>query len=141
MKKNILTHAFCFVLMVFLLVPTASATDLANISVQPRYTHVRNFCADLYISGDGCAQCGGEVELRDSSYSANLTVELQRSSNGRSWSTIKDWTTSDTRFASLDKEWYVSSGYKYRVYATVEVSAPDGTVVETVPAYSPTSEY
>ena len=53
MKKNILTHAFFFVLMVFLLVPTASATDLANISVQPRYTHVRNFCADLYISGDG----------------------------------------------------------------------------------------
>ena len=128
-------------LLIGKLIPTAAALDLTNISVQPRYTHVRNFHADLYISADGCAQCGGEVELRDSLYSANLTIELQRSSNGRSWSTIKEWSTSDTRLITLDKEWYVSSGYTYRVYATAEVSAPDGTVVETVPAHSLTSEY
>jgi len=28
MKSNILTHAFCFVLMIFLLVPTAVAVDI-----------------------------------------------------------------------------------------------------------------
>ena len=136
MKSNILTHALCFVLMIFLLVPTAVAMD-----IQPRYTQVRSFRLNLGISDDGCAQCVGQVELRDSSHGVDLTVELQRSTNGRTWSTIKSWSASDTGVVALDKEWYVSSGYKYRVYATVEVSAPDGTVVETVPAYSLTTEY
>ena len=136
MKSNILTHAFCFVLMIFLLVPTAVAVD-----IQPRQTQVRGFRVNLSISDDGYAKCVGQVELRDSSHGADLTVELQRSTNGQSWHTIKSWSASNTGVVDLDKEWYVSSGYTYRVYATVEVSAPDGTVVETVPAYSPTSEY
>ena len=137
MKRNIFPRAFCFMLMFLLLMSTAFASN----PVQPRYTQVRSFQVNLSISDGGCAQCIGQVELRKSTYEADLTVELQRSSNGRTWSTVKDWNISDTGVVSLDKEWYVTSGYKYRVYATVEVSAPDGTVVETVPAYSPTSEY
>ena len=94
----------------------------------------------ISISDSGCAQCVGQVELRDSSYEIDLAVELQRN-NGWSWSTIKSWSASGTGVVSLDKEWYVSSGYTYRVYASAEVTAPDGTVVETVPKYSLTSEY
>lgn len=136
MKRNIFHRSLCFMLMFLFLMSTASASN----SIQPRYTQVRSFRVNLSISDSGCALCVGQVELRDSSYEIDLAVELQRN-NGWSWSTIKSWSASGTGVVSLDKEWYVSSGYTYRVYASAEVTAPDGTVVETVPTYSLTSEY
>lgn len=136
MKRNIFHRSLCFMLMFLFLMSTASASN----SIQPRYTQVRSFRVNLSISDSGCAQCVGQVELRDSSYEIDLAVELQRN-NGWSWSTIKSWSASGTGVVSLDKEWYVSSGYTYRVYASAEVTAPDGTVVETVPTYSLASKY
>ena len=126
--------------MLVLLCSTVNAA-LTPYEIQPRFTSIMQFDSQVTISADGYAECCTEVRLSDSSYTAALTMELQRSSNGRFGDTVKSWNTSAEGFASMAKGRFVSSGYKYRVYASVEVTAPDGTVVETVPTYSLTSEY
>ena len=127
-------------LMLVLLCSTVNAAS-TPYEIQPRFTSIMQFDSQVTISADGYAECCTEVRLSDSSYTAALTMELQRSSNGRFGDTVKSWNTSAEGFASMAKGRFVSSGYKYRVYASVEVTAPDGTVVETVPTYSLTSEY
>ena len=126
--------------MLVLLCSTVNAAS-TPYEIQPRFTSIMQFDSQVTISADGYAECCTEVRLSDSSYTAALTMELQRSSNGRFGDTVKSWNTSAEGFASMAKGRCVSSGYKYRVYASVEVTAPDGTVVETVPTYSLTSEY
>ena len=126
--------------MLVLLCSTVNAAS-TPYEIQPRFTSIMQFDSQVTISADEYAECCTEVRLSDSSYTAALTMELQRSSNGRFGDTVKSWNTSAEGFASMAKGRFVSSGYKYRVYASVEVTAPDGTVVETVPTYSLTSEY
>jgi len=56
-------------------------------------------------------------------------MELQQK-NGSSWDTIKTWSTTGSKTVSLDKSWYVSSGYKYRIYISAEVNDSTGIVEE-----------
>lgn len=52
-------------------------------------------------------------------------MQLQRSSNGRTWSTVRNWSSSGTGSALLDKIYYVSPGYDYRLHVTATVITPE----------------
>jgi hypothetical protein len=84
MKKVILC-IFCFLLTLSLLMPKGTA----SASFEPRYSAITRFDCSLVISSDGYAQCLSEVRLSDSSYTVDLTMELQRSENDRTWDTVK----------------------------------------------------
>ena len=136
MKTKKLIRLFTLLVALCLIVPSASATATNEKMVQPRYTNITQFYADLELTSGWRADCYAYVKLANSTDSANLTMELQRSSNGSSWSTIKAWTTSGRGTVTLDKSYYVTSGYSYRVVATVEVYTSAGTLAETASAVS-----
>ena len=85
------------------------------------------------------ANCSASVSAPTSSYDVELTVELQQNRSG--WDTIKTWTDAGTRYASAGGNWYVASGYDYRVKATATVYNSSGREIESATFYSYTESY
>ncbi len=142
MKHRILTRILAAALAFTLLGTTASAAVAPEENiVQPRFLTVASIVAEREMTFPGLIDCYSDVTLNNLSYTATLKMELQRSSNGTTWTTLKSWNTSGTSFVALDKSWYVLPGYQYQVKATVEVRNSAGTHLETVTKYSAILHY
>ena len=72
-------------------------------------------------------------------YVAGLTIELQQY-NGQ-WNTIKTWNTSDGTVVSLSKDWYVVSGYQYRLRLEHTAINSNNAVIDSYTSYSKTITY
>ena len=72
---------------------------------------------------------------------ASLTMKLQRSSNGSSWTTLKTWTATDTGTIFMEESWPVAPGYYYQTVVTAEAYTSSGSVAETVTASSAVVKY
>lgn len=143
MKKTFkrFTRILTVLLALCMLTFTFSTASAAEATVQPRYQRICYFTASLEISSSGRATCYGSVTPWVYTDIVDLTVELQRAPQGGTWTTIKTWTTSGTDSVSIDKDWYVASGYYYRTRVTADVYTADGTFVEGVTEYSVTEYY
>lgn len=140
MKKFRQQHIFGWFL--FLLILSSTAFAKAPLNIQPRYEEILDFYSSLSISSSGYAECLSDITTLDSDSEIDLTMSLQRSSNnGRTWSTVKTWDTSDNGFATLEKGWFVTSGYSYRVKATAEIYDESGDLIEEESVESPVEEY
>lgn len=131
MKKFKLKSTLCIALILCVLVSTASATVSDESQIQPYFIRISSISTNFSVSSSGYADCYGQVELYKTSDTAELTVELQRSSNQSNWETIKDWTTSGKCTVELNKGWYVASGYYYRIHITAKVYTSSGSLAET----------
>ena len=140
MKKHALTLFLCLLVLVSPLIPTASAA-MYDEGIQLHYSRILGIDVGLDISSSGRADCYGQVALDSISDTADLTMELQRSNGGNSWRTIKTWSTSGSDTVTLDKDWYVTSGYTYRVHVTVNVYTSSGNLAETESENSLTVNY
>ena len=137
-----LASILCIILVLSILAPTALATNYEQpglYSGQMRYTRISVFALDLTISASGKAYCYSSAESTYSTDTVDLTMELQRF-NGYTWDTEKSWNSSGFIVASLGKDWYVASGYYYRVYTTARVYSSSGVLLETVPETSMKTE-
>lgn len=123
--KSIIATALVLCL-VSLMCVTALAADEERENGGTRYTGAFDCFAGLAISSWGKASCSSFVDCK-TGYSASLTMELKRGST-----TIKTWTTSGSGMVTLDKTYYVVSGYTYQVVATIEVKDSHGVVVDTI---------
>lgn len=140
MKRPYRRHVLGWFLFLLMLSSTALAQSPLNI--QPRYEEIMRFDPALTISSSGYAQCSSEIRTFDSSYEIDLTMSLQRSSNdGRTWSTVETWDTSDYGSAALEEGRFVLSGYSYRVKATAEIYDESGDLIEEESVTSPVEEY
>lgn len=137
--KTHMMHGIAALLLVVCFVggihPPAYAMDNTD-SIQPYYVGTSGAGCSLSISS-GKANCKGYVYLY-SGYTSSLTLKLQKSSNGTSWSTLQTWTSSGS---SIEKPYYVSSGYKYRVTLTAKVYNSSGTLVDNITRTSATKSY
>lgn len=115
--------------------------SVASAAVQPRYQSICTFTANIDISSSGRATCYGKVMTWDTTDVVDLTLELQRTTYNGTWTTIKTWTNSGSSVVSVDKDWYVASGYYYRVAVTAELSTSDGEFIEGVTEYSTVVQY
>lgn len=116
--------------------PDFGATALVSDSeITPYYVAINSIFMDISNSGNtvyAWADCNFL-----SGYTAKMTVNLQKSSNGSSWQkTLGFGTVSGSKGSvSVDDSATVSSGYYYRIQATITVY--DGnTVIESVTKYS-----
>ena len=126
----------------FLLMLSSTAFAQAPLNIQPRYGEILDFYSSLSISSSGYAECLSDITTLDSDSEIDLMMSLQRSSNnGRTWITVKTWDTSDNGFATLEKGWFVTSGYSYRVKATAEIYDESGDLIEEESVESPVEEY
>ena len=135
MKRKIMKRVFCVLLSVVILASgfTAFAADIS-----PRYDATSRITANLSINSSGLASCRGTIALRDLSYTATLTLHLQRYQGG-SWTDVYSWSTSDA--VTLSKSRYVVSGYSYRVVTSATVYSASGAYIESPSATSSTVYY
>ena len=132
---NHVTRILSIVILMSILVPTAFATNYnqpGSSTGQMRYKRISVFAIELTISTSGKASCYSWAESAYSTDTIDLTMELQRYIGG-TWDTVKSWNGSGTAIAYLNKDWYITSGYNYRVLATAKVYNSSGVLQETVP--------
>ena len=140
--KNILKRSLCLLTAILTLCASANAVApqevIEDSVITPRYTYIEMTDASLTIRG-GLADCSAFVSTSSSSYDVELTMELQRNRSG--WDTIKTWSNSGSWSASVDGNWYVTSGYDYRVKASVIIKNSRGSIIEDTTFYSNTESY
>ena len=138
MKKLRATRIASFMLVLALLLSPASAAN----EIQPRYQKISIMSAELFgVSWLGKVTCVGSVSLWDTSCTARLTVDLQRSTDCSSWETIKTGSASGDYDLIIEEDWYVTSGYYYQVVAGVTVFNSSGAYVEMDAAESAIIQY
>lgn len=143
MKKRKINFVLLFILLTLLSYPAFAFADETAASTQiitPNYTYLTTVGASLSIQ-NGYATCEGNLSIfRD--YDTSITITLQRSSDGVNWSNVTSWSNSFTgRGAhSIERGYYVLSGYKYRVLNTSKVYS-GSSVIETATSYSPEKTY
>lgn len=94
----------------------------------PLWTEIAEFTNSFDISDSGRATVESILYAFDVD-EIRLKADLQQLKNG-SWSTIKSWTsTSNDIYCAIGEEWYVVSGYSYRL-ATTGTVYKNGSQVE-----------
>lgn len=144
MKKRTFTYVLALITIVCLLASSASAAapdTLNGDTIQRRLTYIHSLATTVKISDSGQAICQGRATLNAITNSASLTMKLQRSSNGSSWTTLKTWTATDTGTIFMEESWPVAPGYYYQTVVTAEAYTSSGSVAETVTASSAVVKY
>lgn len=139
MKKRItkLSAMLLAAVMLLSVVPVSAV----NPEISPlRYDNVSRMFVSLSISDKGLSSCYGEIVLRGGA-SADMSLILQKSKNQVSWSDEKTWTTDGSYVVLIDKDYYVVSGYYYRVKLSGTVYNSSGAYSETALAYSSVKYY
>lgn len=142
-KRSVLLNAACLALLLGTILPYpsyASTASSSNHSITPFYDYISVVGAILNIGNNGKSISGGFVYYTGN-YNSTLKIELQRR-DGNRWKTVKSWEESFTGKGhhSLEKEYYVTSGYTYRVLATATIK--QGTkVLETATRTSTEVKY
>lgn len=144
MKRVISTGLLVFMVMLSALPVYASGVESTSTEsgiISPQFTAILSMSAGLSINSLGKATCAGSVTPSNDTYTADMTVSLEKStSNG--WSTIKSWTGSGTGFVgvAIEAYYYVANG-TYRVCTTVNIYNSSGTLLETESFYSAERKY
>lgn len=142
MRKKIIV-TMCFLLLItgipFYSVAKASIWNLERVIV-PNYTYFSGVGASISIE-KGYANCTGNHMLF-TSYGSSISITLQRSKDGISWTNVKSWSQDFSGIGShsIEDGYYVNSGYKYRVMNVSKVKN-GSTVLETATAYSSVISY
>lgn len=141
LKRLGVVFLICLLLMTGGIVSFAGDESIeVNGIIVPYYTYVSSVGAGLDIESDGYAYCESVINIY-SMRDIELTITLQRSTNGKTWTNVKSWTDYVyDNYHFMQKGYYVNSGYTYRVMATGKVKS-GSTTLETVTAYSPTYSY
>jgi len=144
MRKKIvplvLAFLLCFAGSAPVYADSDSSGNVINRGQQINYVYLSAIGSGLSINPSGYATCSGYlILLKD--YNSSLTLTLQRS-NGSGWSDFKSWSQSFTGKGShsMQKGYYVYSGYNYRVLTTAKV-INGSTVIETASVASPIEQY
>lgn len=117
---------------------TSIVSSLVNSSVSPNFIAIIRYFNDLTLNSGGKLTCEGKTEVQYG-YIAGLTIELQQ--NNGQWNTIKTWSASDSTVVSLSQDWYVLSGYQYRLKLTHTAMNSNNAVIESFTSYSKTVTY
>ena len=144
MRKKIVPLVLAFLLIFAGSAPvyadSSSSGNGINGGQQVNYVYLSAIGSGLSINTSGYATCSGYLILLED-YNSSLTLTLQRS-NGSGWSDVTSWSQSFTGMGShsMQKGYYVSSGYSYRVLTTAKV-INGSTVIETASVSSPIQQY
>ena len=142
MKTKKIIPLFCVMLILFsILSSTALAFEPDTPPDDPidpsPYTYISTISVDLSISSSGLTQDYCRVYIPDSACSCWLYMYLERwNSNTGDWDVVKSWSKSGSGTITLDKEWYVTYGYAYRLRNVIYVYDSDGRLGESTSAYS-----
>lgn len=138
--KKLLCLVICFLLCLTTPVCALSSDEATNQLISPRYSYVAEFNLGLDISTSGKAHCFSSITLNNSLHSCTVKMVLQRN-DGSGWEDVKNWSSSGGQNVIVEKDWYVLSGYDYRVESTLKVYNANDRLIETLTEVSPVSSY
>ena len=141
MKIKRVIPFICVLLLFCMLSPMALAYEPetpADDPIDPSpYTYISTINIVFDISSTGLTDDYCQVYIPDTSCTAYLDMYLQRwNANTNKWETVKSWTKQGVETITLEKEWYVISGYTYRLKCAVSVYDSDGLLGEVAVGYS-----
>lgn len=113
-------------------------TEYTPDSVQ--YAHIDEVAAGITMSRLGKATCIGDVELTYSTDTAHLYTTLERYVGG-TWTAVTTWSDTGSIYVAIDEDYYVTSGYYYRVYTQAYIYDSNNTFVEYASVASCTVYY
>ncbi len=109
-----------------------------NASISPCFLAIVSYANNLILNSGGRLTCEGRTEVQYG-YDAGLVIELQQYDG--QWKTIKTWSASDSTVVSLSNDWYVISGYQYRLKLTHTAINGNNAVIDSFIGYSKTITY
>lgn len=121
----------------------AAAEEIQTPEVEPieqEYVHASAISSGILIDQNGKSTCSGTVNSRYTTDTINLTIQLQKYTNG-SWSIVKSWSGSGVFHVTVTKNYYVTSGYDYRVVTIASLYTSSGSFVERIVQASATKHY
>lgn len=134
-----LKKTFCIILVCVLLF-SMPVYATQNTGVQPRYAHVSTIHLVLDINTtSGRASCTAET-VTLGYLPVDMECHLQRLVYGN-WETVKTWEASGIGKATMEKAYYVYSGYLYRLSVDITVYNSNGAVIDNVTETSSTYYY
>lgn len=130
-------RVFVAVLVFAVIATNAYAAVVPEISPQNQY--INSVSATLKIA-DGFADCHGECIC--GCYKVSVSVTLQRSSDGSSWTNLKTWNGSGEDGCEAGGLWLIFRGYQYRLKITGRAYSPEsGALLEQIVRYSTPKSY
>lgn len=132
MKKSIVIRMACLLLAVAIISPVSSAFAANADNAQSdsieilRYSDTKYINAALSIDTNGKATCSGAAKANSSGNTVELEMHLKYGNTD-----VKDWSTSGTGSASLNKTWYVTSGHSYYVMVYAYIYDSNGNLLES----------
>ena len=133
MKRSIISLIALILLLSNLLVVPASAAEPAaenTSAITPRFVNIELMSASIDVNSSGKASCYSYVDTANSTYKIYVSMSLQRYVDGY-WTNVKTWNSSGTGAVTLDKSYYVTSGYYYRTAMSATVYTSGGSFVES----------
>ena len=101
--------------------PSLLSTDFIN----SKQVGFRDLFYNLTISGNGVAHFYTLVYATNSKYYCKINMKLQRYKN-KKWTTITSGTYGSKSDSMYSRSYYVSKGYKYRLYSKVYIYKSKG---------------
>ena len=150
MKTRTLTLLLCMVMVFSVLSPMALAaspeleTPIDDPVDPAPYTYINSISMALYITNSGKSSDYCQVYVPNRSCTVYIYLDLQRKVSGASWdsaTTVKSWSKSGSGTVTIDEDWYVNSGYVYRLAATVKVYDSDDLLGDSTTVYSTSCSY
>ena len=135
-KKQWVCGGLIILMALCMLSTSALAAAADGNGIFPRYVGITQISASLTIDKTDKATCESGVILKNPTYRADVTMTLYRSSDGNKWTPIKSWSDSGKGQVTLSQNYYVLSGYYYKVEATAKVYNAASTLLESVTAAS-----
>ena len=123
---------------------TAQAADLEtneDPTIIDEYKNIGNFTVSFLVFSSGKTQSSALVSTYNIYDNISLTLNLQRSIDGGTWSSLFTWTASGSGTVSKTGFRYVTPGYYYRCVAYVTIRTSSGTFVESTYATSNVTHY
>ena len=125
--KRFLTLLLVCAMFLALASPISAATAEP---VQPRFAYINSTYVNLTINETtGIANCYSECTA-NSGVSIVSIGTLQQYTDG-AWNDVKSWTGVGSRYAIIDKNWAVYSGYQYRFFVTFKIYNSSGILLES----------
>lgn len=107
------------------------------------WTYISTVVAGFSIDGS-YGKCTGSYELY-SNKKSEITISLMKSEDGKSWSTVESWTTTNYKYNpssfSQKSTNELEQGYYYRTHTQVQVLDSNNNVLETGNSFSIGKKY
>lgn len=114
--------------------PVLAKTEFGNETISPYFIAIEAAYNDLAVV-NGIVRLIGNTAV-SSGYTAGVTVELQKSTDGKNWSKATQWTDTRKKEAEISETYTAISGYYYRIKSTHKAYDSNGKLLESQVKYS-----